>query len=84
MDFEHVKTKKCPCPYCSAIQEITKPVEGIFPYQTCDSCKNDFYVYEDFSARRLTEEEKREVPREWIQVVEDLQKKKTALVFHIE
>jgi hypothetical protein len=77
-------TKTHPCPYCGTTQEILKPVEGIFPYQTCEKCKRSFYVNTDFTIRKLTQEETREIPKEWIQVVEDLHKKKTALVFRIE
>jgi len=86
VDFERSpkQTKSHPCPYCGKKQEVVKPVEGIFPYQTCESCRRSFYVNSDFTVRRLTDEERREIPREWIQVVEDLQRKKTALVFRIE
>jgi hypothetical protein len=34
--------------------------------------------------RRLTEEEEREIPEAWIQVVEDLFKKKVAVVLRFE
>ena len=76
--------KKRPCPHCGVKQNIMKPVEGIFPYQICESCKQSFYLNKDSTVRKLTEEEKTEIPKEWIQVVEDLQKKKTALVFRLE
>jgi ssDNA-binding Zn-finger/Zn-ribbon topoisomerase 1 len=73
-----------PCPNCGVKQRITKPLEGFFPYQNCDSCKNAFYVNKDLTARKLTEEEKREIPKAWIQIVEDLNKKKCAIVFRLE
>lgn len=72
------------CPSCDVKQEIRKPVEGIFPYQNCKSCKRAFYVNKDFTVRKLTKEEKRDIPNAWIQVVEDLSKKKTAIVFRLE
>ena len=78
------KMKTHPCPYCGVKQKIMKPIEGIFPYQICESCEQSFYVNKDATVRKLTEEEKMEIPKEWIQVVEDLQKKKTALVFRLE
>jgi hypothetical protein len=86
VDFEPDVEKYKPrsCPYCAVKQEIRKPVEGLFPFQTCKSCKQNFYVYPDFTVRKLTEEETRDIPKEWIQVVEDLKKKKTALVFRLE
>jgi predicted RNA-binding Zn-ribbon protein involved in translation (DUF1610 family) len=73
-----------PCPNCGAKQKITKPLEGFIPYQNCDSCKNAFYVKNDLTVRKLTEEEKREIPKAWIQIVEDLSKKKCAIVFRLE
>ena len=73
-----------PCPNCGVKQKITKPLEGFFPYQTCKKCKHPFYVNNDSTVRKLTEEEKREVPVAWIQIVEDLSNKKCAIVFRLE
>jgi hypothetical protein len=72
-----------PCPSCGVKQKITIPFEGIFPYQICKSCKHPFYVNKDLTVRKLSEEE-RELPKAWIQVVEDLNKKKVAVVFGLE
>jgi predicted nucleic-acid-binding Zn-ribbon protein len=72
------------CPNCGVKQKVTKPLEGFFPYQNCDSCKNAFYVNKDLTVRKLTEDEKREVPKAWFQIVEDLSKKKCAVVFKLE
>ncbi len=36
------------------------------------------------NARKLTEEERRETPAAWIQVVEDLAQKRVAVVFRLE
>ncbi len=81
---KETKYKVCPCPICGVKQEVTKPLEGFFPFQNCDSCKNTFYVNKDLTVRKLTDEEKREIPNAWIQIVEDLNKKKCAVVFKLE
>jgi RNase P subunit RPR2 len=73
-----------PCPNCGAKQKIIMPFEGIFPYQTCKSCKNPFYVNKDLTVRKLSKEERRELPEAWIQVVEDMNRKKVAVVFGLE
>jgi ribosomal protein L37AE/L43A len=73
-----------PCPNCGAKQNIAKPMEGIFPYQNCKSCKHPFYVNTDLTVRKLTDEEKREIPGAWFQIVEDISRKKVAVVFRLE
>ena len=73
-----------PCPNCGIKQNITLPFEGIFPYQTCESCKQPFYVNNDLTVRKLTEEEKRDLPRAWVQVAEDMNKNKVEVVFGLE
>ena len=78
------KFKVQPCPICGVKQKVTKPLEGFFPFQICDSCKNALYVNKDLTARKLTEEETREIPNAWIQIAEDLNKKKCAIVFKLE
>jgi hypothetical protein len=72
------------CPYCGVRQKVAMPFEGIFPYQTCESCKHAFYLTRDLTLRKLTEEEKRELPGAWFQVVEDMNKRKVAVVFRLE
>lgn len=72
-----------PCPNCGVKQRITKPLE-VFPYQTCKSCEQAFYVNKDLTVRKLTEEEKENMPAAWVQIVEDLSKKKLAIVFRLE
>ena len=72
------------CPSCGVKQRITAPLEGFFPYQNCKSCEQAFYVNKDLTVRQLTEEEKREIPKAWIQIVDDLSKKKCAIVFRLE
>ena len=81
---KNVKFKIQPCPYCGVKQKVTQPLEGFFPFQKCDSCKNTFYVNKDLTGRKLTDEEKRELPNAWINIVEDLNKKKCAIVFKLE
>jgi hypothetical protein len=73
-----------PCPNCGAKQNIVMPFEGIFPFQTCRSCKQPFHINNDLTVRKLSKEEKRELPEAWIQVVEDMNKKKVAVVFGLE
>ncbi len=72
------------CPTCSTLQEINLPFEGVFPYQTCQSCQEAFYVNKDLTVRKLTEEEKKELPGAWVQVVEGMNKQKVAVVFKLE
>ena len=56
------KHKIMPCPSFGAKQKINLALEGIFPYQTCQSCHHPFYVNKDLTVRKLSEEEKRELP----------------------
>jgi hypothetical protein len=72
-----------PCPNCGAKQKITKPLEDFFPYQKCTVCKQPFYVNKDLTVRKLSEEEK-DMPQAWVQIVEDLNKKKLAIAFKLE
>lgn len=73
-----------PCPNCGVKQKITKPLEEFFPYQNCKACEQAFYVNKDLTVRQLTEEEKEDMPAAWVQIVEDLSKKKLAIVFKLE
>lgn len=72
------------CPNCGVKQRITEPLEGFFPYQNCKACKQAYYVNKDLTVRKLTEYEKREIPKSWIQIVDNLSKKKCAIVFRLE
>ena len=89
----HVKTERStskekrtinPCPNCGVKQRITKPLEDFFPYQNCKSCKQAFHVNKDLTVRKLTEEEQEDMPAAWVKIVEDLNKKKMAIVFRLE
>jgi predicted RNA-binding Zn-ribbon protein involved in translation (DUF1610 family) len=73
-----------PCPNCGAKQKITKPLEGFFPYQNCKTCRKAYYINKDLTVRELTEYEKGEIPKSWIQIVDDLSQKKCAIVFKLE
>jgi hypothetical protein len=73
-----------PCPNCGTKQNIAKPMEGNFPYQNCKSCKQPFHVNTDLIVRKLTDEERREIPEAWFQIVENISKKKVAVVFRLE
>jgi ribosomal protein S27AE len=81
---KETKFKVQPCPNCGVKQKITKPLEGFFPFQNCNSCEKAFYVNRDLTVRQITEDEKREIPKAWIQIVDDLSKKKCAVVFKLE
>ena len=72
-----------PCPNCGVKQKITKPV-NLFPYHNCRSCKHPFHVNNDLTVRKLTEEEKENMPEDWVRILEDLNKKKLAIVFKLE
>lgn len=72
------------CPNCGAKQKVTKPLEELFPYQTCRACSQAFYVNRDLTVRRLTADEKEAMPAAWVHVVEDLNRKKLAIVFRFE
>lgn len=72
-----------PCPNCGTKQNIAKPMEGIFPYQNCKSCKHPFYVNRDLTVRKLTDEE-RDIPGSWFRIVEDLSKNRVAVIFRLE
>ncbi len=77
---QHTRT----CPKCGAKQKITLPFAGIFPLQTCKSCQNPFYINKNLTVRKLSEEEKRELPGAWFQIIEDMNKHKIAVVFRLE
>ncbi len=73
-----------PCPLCGVKQKVAKPIEEIFPYQNCSSCRRPFFVRRDLTVRELSQDEIREIPRAWFKVVEDPTKKKVAVVFRLE
>ena len=85
---EEQKTKALPayrsCPNCGVTQKITKPLDELFPYDTCQSCKRTFHVNNDLTVRKLTEDEKEDMPAEWVRILDDLNKKKLAIVFRLE
>jgi hypothetical protein len=72
------------CPYCGAKQRIEKPKDEMFPYTSCHACKRPFHVNHDLTVRKLTEEEKENMPAEWVRIMEDLNRKKLAVVFRLE
>jgi RNase P subunit RPR2 len=72
------------CPNCGITQRIAKPLDELFPYDTCQSCKRPFYVNNDLTIRKLTDDEKDDMPAEWVRILEDLSKKKLAIVFRLE
>jgi len=78
------KQKIRSCPYCGAKQTVTMPLDGIFPYLNCESCKRPFFIQNNLFIRKLTEEEETEIPEAWIRIVEDLTKKRVAVVLKFE
>ena len=72
------------CPYCGETQKVTKPLDDLFPYQECHSCKRAFHVNQDLKVRVLTDEERENLPESWIRIIDDLNKKKLAIVFKLE
>jgi len=72
------------CPYCGALQKIVKPINELFPYGNCESCKQTFHINNNLSVRKLTDEEKENMPAEWVRVLDDLEKKKLAIVFKLD
>ena len=72
------------CPYCGVITKVRKPREEFFPYDECKSCGRTFHVNGDLEVRKLTEEEKENMPAEWVRVLNELDKKKIAIVFKLE
>jgi len=72
------------CPYCGAILKIRKPIDELFPYDECKSCKHSFHTSSDLEVRKLTDEEAENMPEEWVRILEDLNKKKLAVVFKLE
>ena len=72
------------CPNCGVTQKITKPLDELFPYESCQSCKRPFHVNTDLTVRELTDDEKDNMPAEWVRILEDLSKKKLAVVFRLE
>ena len=76
--------KTQPCPYCGYKQRISRPLSGIFSYLNCESCKRSFFVETNFKVRKLTDEEKVDIPDALVQIVEDLAKKKVAVVLRLE
>jgi hypothetical protein len=80
---KHVLAHKS-CPYCGVTQKIVKPINELFPYGNCESCKRVFHINNDLSVRKLTDEEKENMPAEWVRILEDLGKKKLAIVFKLE
>ncbi len=72
------------CPYCGANLKIKKPIDELFPFDECKSCKHAFHVDNDLEVRELTNEEEENMPEEWVRVLHDFDKKKLGIVFKLE
>jgi hypothetical protein len=77
-------TTRRSCPYCGVTLKIKKPIDELFPYSECKSCKHSFHISSDLQVRKLTDEEDENMPEEWVRILEDLDKKKLAVVFKLE
>ena len=80
----HPCTEQKNCPYCGISTKVKKPVDELFPYDECKSCKHTFHVSNDFKVRKLTEVEIESMPAEWVRIFHVLDKKKLAIVFKLE
>lgn len=72
------------CPYCGISQQVRFDENRFFPVQNCNSCNKSFYIETDYTVRKLTNEELEKMPNSWIQIIEELEKKKLSIVFKIE
>lgn len=72
------------CPSCGVTLKVVKPLDELFPYEKCQSCKHPYHINKDLRIRKLTEEEKENLPEDWIRILEDLNKKRIAILFKIE
>jgi hypothetical protein len=72
------------CPYCGALLKIKKPIDELFPYDECKTCKHSFHINADLEVRKLTDEEEENMPEEWVRVLQALDKRKMAVVFKLE
>ena len=72
------------CPYCGVILRIKEPIDELFPYDVCKSCKHSFHINNDLKVRKLTDQEEENMPEEWVRVLQALDKRKLAIVFKLE
>jgi hypothetical protein len=72
------------CPSCGVTLKVVKPLDELFPYEKCQSCKHPYHINKELTIRKLTEEEKENLPEDWIRILEDLNKKRIAILFKIE
>lgn len=86
LDAYHTKvvTAQKLCPYCGAVLKVRKPMDELFPYDECKLCKRTFHVNSNLDVRKLTDEEKENMPAEWVRILHALDKKKLAVVFKLE
>jgi hypothetical protein len=76
------RTSKRICPYCGVILEVKKPMD-LFPYDECKSCTHTFHVSGNLDIRKLTDDENENMPAEWVRILDDLNKKKLAIIFRL-
>lgn len=72
------------CPNCETQQQIRSAARELFPYQTCSSCNQSFFIEKNYNLRKLTSDEIEKMPKSWIQIIDGLEKKKLSIVLKIE
>ena len=72
------------CPHCRATQQINSSTRRLFPYQNFISCSESFFIDKDYTLRKLTSEEKENMPQSWIQIIDEIEKKKLSIVFKLD
>jgi len=72
------------CPNCGEKQVVTRIPNDIFPYQNCSNCRQPYHINRDLTIRRITEEEYENLPAPWVQIIEDIHKKRMAVTFKLE
>ena len=73
-----------PCPNCGEKQTMTGTPSDVFPYQNCDKCNKTYHINKNLTLRRITDEESERLPAPWVQIIEDIHKKKMAITFKLD
>jgi len=72
------------CPNCGERLTVTRAPPDIFPYENCDKCNQPYHISKNLSLRKITEEEGERLPAPWVQIIEDIHKKKMAITFKLD
>ena len=55
-----------------------------FLMMNANRARHSFHTSSELEVRKLTAEEEENMPKEWVRILEDLNKKKLAVVFKLE